>query len=96
MTDLITLDLIATLGVMIGTAIFLLAPFLLMYRAYVLRLKAKNVNAEELRALKARVAELEAQLTNKKVPERLRVLEEVVTSEDFDLKRKLEEIEKVA
>ena len=90
-----TYDLIETLIIASGSLVLLLSTFWLVYRAYVLRLKSKSVDPKALDELKARVAELETQLADKKVSERLAVLEEIVTSEDFDLNRKLREVERV-
>ena len=79
--------------IMISGLAVLLGPFWLMYRAYVLRLNSKTADADELKELKARVAELESQVTEKKVNKRLAVLEEIITSDEFDLKRRFREVD---
>lgn len=90
-------DVIETRGIVSGSLIFLLGSFWLGYRVYVLRLKSKTVDSDELADLQARVVELELQgLDKKKTERRLAGLEEIVTSEEFDLKRKLREVEQLS
>lgn len=54
----------------------------------------RSSSRQEIRELKATVAKLEAQLADKQLPERVAVLEEIITSEDFDLERKLRQVKK--
>ena len=55
--------------------------------------KKGNVDHEKIRELEQRIHELEAAQTVKALQERVQTLEEIVVSEEFELKKKFRQLE---
>ena len=69
----------------------------LLYSAYGMWVKARgNINHEKLEELEQKIAALESHQDTKQLQERVQVLEEIVTSKEFELEQKLRQLDSQA